>query len=606
MRRLRLLVPSIVALLLAAWAPADCGPWSWANPLPQGNTLNAVAAGGGSVVAVGRAGTILASTDGGETWGLVDVGLDEEVRDVVWTGHDFVGVSAWHIVSSADGATWEVYDPTPLFSAVGVAWRAAGIELTAVATGGNMAFVTGSSGTALRRDADGAWVLLDVFGIAGGPAIDEAIWTGSLWVKLVGGSIRTSADGWTWTIRFNSFHRLADLAWNGSAFVVVGTRSGQEAIPISLTSPDARTWTFHEVANLGSGFTLEGVAWDAGQWVAVGSGGGSATSGDAITWTPRTTGVADTLTRIAWTGSVLAAIGEHGALLTSSDGVAWFSHRSGPTDWLFGITAWPSGFVAVGRSGAALTSADGRVWQRHDTGTSQTLLGAAWCDDRLVAVGREGAAVESSDGISWSPATVPTQASLLAVACGGANAVAVGTGGAILVRSPGGNWTAVASGTGETLFGVASGGSRLVAVGNLGTILTSDDGQAWTTRTSGTTDSLYAVAWGAPGWVAAGSSGVILHSPDGGSWTRVSGMTQEAFGAAAWDGTRYTLISDIGTTLVSRDALTWSSERLVTANWVRALATAAGLRVAVGDAGTVVTSACTPDPRVRRRLSSAP
>lgn len=608
MKRTLPIVVTAIAVVTVGRAPAfaGCGPWRWANPLPQGNTLTAVAAGRGAAVAVGAAGTALGSRDDGGSWTLVDTGLDEEVRDVVWTGRDFVAVSTWHLLSSEDGSRWDVYDPTPLFSALGVAWKAAGIELTAATTAGDLVFVTGSSGTALRRGADGGWALLDVFGIAGGPTLDEAIWTGSLWVKLSGGRILTSPDGWTWTTRFNSFHRLADLAWSESGFIVVGTRSGQDVIPISLTSADARTWAFHEVPNLGSGVTLEGVTWDGGRWVAVGNGGSTATSRDGASWAPGAAGVADTLTRIAWTGSALIAIGEHGALLGSSDAVTWSSRRSGPTDWVFGATASPSGFVAVGRSGAVLTSPNGRSWRRHETGIAESLLGVAWCGDRLLTVGREGTAAESGDGASWSPATVPTQASLLAIACSGPTAVAVGTGGTTLVRAPDGNWTVAASGTGETLYGVAWGSGEFVAVGGNGTILTSDDGQVWTAQASGTTDSLYTVVWGAAGWVAAGSSGAILRSPDGGAWTRVTDRTQEAFGAATWDGTRYTVVSDVARILVSRDALTWSPERSPTANWIRAVAATASLRMAVGDAGTVVTSACTPDPRVRRRLLRAP
>jgi hypothetical protein len=602
------IVITAIAVVAAGRAPtfAECGPWSWANPLPQGNTLKAVAAGRGAAVAVGAAGTVLASRDDGGSWTLVDTGLDEEIRDVVWTGHDFVAVSIWHLLSSEDGSRWDVYDPTPLFTTLGVAWKAAGIELTAATTADDLVFVTGSSGTALRRGADGGWALLDVFGIAGGPTLDEAIWTGSLWVKLSGGRILTSPDGWTWTTRFNSFHRLADLAWSGGGFIVVGTRSGQDVIPISLTSADARTWAFHEVPNLGSGVTLEGVTWDGGRWVAVGNSGSTATSRDGASWTPGAAGVADTLTRIAWTGSALIAIGEHGALLGSSDAVTWSSRRSGPTDWVFGATASPSGFVAVGRSGAVLTSPDGRSWHRHDTGIAESLLGVAWCGDRLLAVGHEGTAAESGDGASWSPVTVPTQASLLAIAGSGPTAVAVGTGGTTLVRAPDGSWTVAASGTGETLYGVAWGDGRFAAVGGGGTILTSDDGLAWTPRTSGTTDSLYAVTWGTPGWVAAGSSGTILWSPNGATWTRVSDRAKEAFAAALWDGARYTVASDTGRILVGADGRTWSAERSPSAAWLRALTSFAGLRVAVGDAGAVLTSSCAPDPRVRRRLIRVP
>jgi len=43
--------------------------WFWQNPLPQGNTLNAVAVlDPQNAIAVGNSGTILRTTDSGATW----------------------------------------------------------------------------------------------------------------------------------------------------------------------------------------------------------------------------------------------------------------------------------------------------------------------------------------------------------------------------------------------------------------------------------------------------------------------------------------------------------------------------------------------------------
>src|SRR3954466_10583549 len=42
--------------------------WLWGNPLPQGNTLRAMAFAGPNGYAVGDFGTLLKTTDGGTTW----------------------------------------------------------------------------------------------------------------------------------------------------------------------------------------------------------------------------------------------------------------------------------------------------------------------------------------------------------------------------------------------------------------------------------------------------------------------------------------------------------------------------------------------------------
>src|SRR6476619_6163161 len=81
---LTLLVAASSLLVLTPLSAQTCGPWSWVNPVPQGNTLNGVASGGGKYVAVGRAGTILVSADGA-SWSVREIGSDDDLYDVVYT-----------------------------------------------------------------------------------------------------------------------------------------------------------------------------------------------------------------------------------------------------------------------------------------------------------------------------------------------------------------------------------------------------------------------------------------------------------------------------------------------------------------------------------------
>ena len=65
---IRALTLLTVGLVLTAVSAAQSG-WYWQNPLPQGNSLRAVAVlDGKTVIAVGDAGTILRTTDGGASW----------------------------------------------------------------------------------------------------------------------------------------------------------------------------------------------------------------------------------------------------------------------------------------------------------------------------------------------------------------------------------------------------------------------------------------------------------------------------------------------------------------------------------------------------------
>src|SRR5437588_252293 len=72
--RLSILAVSLGLTLLGRLAMADSG-WFWQNPRPQGNWLYATAAvDANTVFAVGAAGTILRTTDGGASWSFQSIG----------------------------------------------------------------------------------------------------------------------------------------------------------------------------------------------------------------------------------------------------------------------------------------------------------------------------------------------------------------------------------------------------------------------------------------------------------------------------------------------------------------------------------------------------
>lgn len=80
--------------------------WSWVNPYPQGNDLNAIAYGNGLFVAVGADGVIITSSNG-ESWEIQDSGTSQSLFDVIWCGNQFVSVGkGGTILTSPDGITW--------------------------------------------------------------------------------------------------------------------------------------------------------------------------------------------------------------------------------------------------------------------------------------------------------------------------------------------------------------------------------------------------------------------------------------------------------------------------------------------------------------------
>jgi photosystem II stability/assembly factor-like uncharacterized protein len=90
MKRLRwgsvigLVVCAIVALPVSAGANVQVGSsgWLWGNPLPQGNTLRAMAFAGANGYAVGDFGTLLQTTDGGATWSGLPAGTFSNLTEL--------------------------------------------------------------------------------------------------------------------------------------------------------------------------------------------------------------------------------------------------------------------------------------------------------------------------------------------------------------------------------------------------------------------------------------------------------------------------------------------------------------------------------------------
>lgn len=132
-------------------APAQSG-WFWQNPLPQGNELFAVAQpASNTLVAVGAVGTILRTTDGGETWARQFGGTSATYRAV-----SFVDANTGTAVGSRfgqgfilrttdGGATW-----TP-------GTRGTSASLSSVSfVDANIGTAVGQTGTILRTTDGGA------------------------------------------------------------------------------------------------------------------------------------------------------------------------------------------------------------------------------------------------------------------------------------------------------------------------------------------------------------------------------------------------------------------------------------------------------------------
>jgi photosystem II stability/assembly factor-like uncharacterized protein len=115
----------------STWTPQTSG---------TSNRLNAVILGAGRLVAVGAAGTILSSDNGGVSWTPQVSGVSVTLDDVTWTGSEFIAVGAsGTVLTSPDGSAWSAEDlgSTHLYS---------------VLSSGADTVIVGADGTILRSN----------------------------------------------------------------------------------------------------------------------------------------------------------------------------------------------------------------------------------------------------------------------------------------------------------------------------------------------------------------------------------------------------------------------------------------------------------------------
>lgn len=155
---------------------------------------------------------------------------------------------------------------------------------------------------------------------------------------------------------------LQDVLYAGGRFVAVGR------VGAVLCSPTGETWTSTSL----SGGDFLGVCYGDGRYVAVGGvwdvslgrAVGLAVSfvdGSVLQKQVVPPGAAP-LNAVAYGAGRFVAVGTGGAIYVSTDGVTWGEAVSGTTDDLLAIRYADGQFVAVGNNGRLLTSADGLSW----------------------------------------------------------------------------------------------------------------------------------------------------------------------------------------------------------------------------------------------------
>ncbi len=512
------------------------------------NGLTAVCSGGGTIVAIGKNGTILTSSDT-VTWSARSSGTANDLNGIAYGNGVFAvveGTSGDETLSSPDGVAWS------------------------------------------RQSLGAAAALRAVtFGQGRFVAVGEQ---GAIWTSTDGVSWSNRPTGVASTLKAVTF---GNIFRNGThpLFVAVGERGAL------LTSSDGLAWTFRDSGTLldlnsvASVDTRNGVL---ANFIALGAAGTAVSSSDGVNWTAVFVPTEQDIFAAAgagafgnFAGGVFALAGQNGSFFTSDDGVVWKVQDAATTNNLRGVVHVDGEFLGVGDAGVIRC---GFAWIRRTPPTTAHLLSATYGNGKHVVVGSGGTVLTSTDGVDWS-GSIAGNETLYSVTYGAGRFVAVGDGLSVLVSTDGVSWATTSL---PPLPGAAPPGSvfnpqplQKVAYGNgsfiasgyyyvaaypyprpKDLIVISPDGVNWTVRTN--LPLGYNVAGGGIGVTVSAGPDIFLlsgadlsSSTDGVSWTpRLLGTyfplvlfgSNSFVGLSRFDNAGYAQIA-----ITSSDGLTWYS-----------------------------------------------
>jgi photosystem II stability/assembly factor-like uncharacterized protein len=526
---------------------------------------------------VGQGGTILVSTNGGETWNAQDSHVSNSLYGIYCgakCGDAWAVGANGVILNTADGG--EHWNARQIQSNSDVTLRAVQFR-----KGGTAGWVAGSSGNIWGTlDGGQTWQKQenpDSRQTLNALYFDPQAQRG--WAVGTGGLILNTTDGGrTWRVQrrdganLNSVNFTPDgqHGWAvGANNTILSTTDGGDhwltnKLPgsqdplfiysvefnadgrrgwiarqdgaIFRTDDGGQTW---DKENSGINTELLALHFDAEglQGLAVGTGGTIlSTSNGGLDWITRTSSKVSRLTSVHMdaAGEFAAAVGDAGTIIATLDGGAhWTSQASGVAQRLNSVDflgdnrrGW-----AVGDVGTIIATDDGgKLWKPQESGTSNQLMAIQFNSDGQQgwAVGSDGLVLTTKNGgTKWHAQPLLGSPFLQGVyfEARGINGWALSRAGIFASKDGGQTWQRQNSAGSGYFSGLwfDRQGQRGWAVGNGGEIVsTGDGGESWIRQQSGTNADLFGIQFlddDLRGWIA-GGNGVILTTVDGGkNWS---------------------------------------------------------------------------------------
>ncbi len=259
-------------------------------------------------------------------------------------------------------------------------------------------------------------------------------------------------------------------------------------------------------------------------------------------WNARFTN-STTLFSVAYGAGNFVAVGSGGMIAHSTNGIDW-NAASETVQTLSDVTYGAGKFIAVGSGGAILTSTNAIDWDDHSPGINLYLQKVVYGNSRFVALGYSispsfNYSLVSMDGVFWSTNYIASNKPAGIFAYG-----SVGNGLFVyseaiqtnLLSTDGISWWPQLTGLSNSLYMIGSGNGKLVAFDIRNLTFTSDDGTNW--LLCGTNNLLRpeSLAYGNGYWVAVGRGSHAAYSTDLVHWTSATNSLTTAFGTCFGNG----------------------------------------------------------------------
>ncbi|MCC7374854.1 MAG: hypothetical protein IT581_09370 [Verrucomicrobiales bacterium] len=504
-----------VGTLGRLWTRTSTSGWEELPRLTTA-TFTEVAAGPKGFVAVGaeqvgwdQQGIIVSSSDG-VAWERVASTFNlPALRRVKFGNGVFIVAGEAALLSSVDGRTWHTR---------ALPYRGSGRQngLLGLAFGAGR-FVGVDDGVLLVSSDGADW---EVRSLTGAPTVAPCgIAYGQGWFVVAGknGGIATSIDGLNWTTRTNlGTNWLRDVAFLGGRFLAVGDEGTViESAPVAPMPPQ---WAaVPEGVTVGNDVPIRLDGWTASseavqyQWLKDGQPIPGANQ-TPLTLEHATSAMSGNYRLVA--SNALGVVSSSDVPVTILDPApvdSWQVVRfPGTTLVLDRLAHGAGGFVATTTNGTLAWSTNGTHFIPIQIPNTPRFLGVRYVSARFFAVGEAGTVYASADGKDWSSVAVPTDEDLHDIAAIDGTWVIVGKHGTILISRDATSWSRAASPTGSDLHGVCGSDLGLIAVGSGGTILSSFDGDFWFAEDSATTADLWGVASNGETALACGDEGAVV------------------------------------------------------------------------------------------------